>query len=222
MDFEFCQIPKQTYLKGVWMTTSNYLSYTIGYSQTHERWERSEDGFDGNGESLVQKKHFKSVWSEGICTISIQFGHNRGEQSVVRYESVGNTPYKSYISWKQSETEPRESCLERYIIFSCKPAFPPYLLQTSLALLSRVIRAFLYLFYLSWSRRWWVWLCCVAVGGCNGLLIVGGGGWGGERAGDGDNRFCETVYMGQTFGDMGQGIWHFRWTKECFSNYYFS
>lgn len=43
------------------MTTSSYFSCIIGYSQTLERWERSEDGFDGNGESLVQKKHFKSV-----------------------------------------------------------------------------------------------------------------------------------------------------------------
>lgn len=36
--------------------TSKFISYIIGYCQ--ERWQRGEDGFDGDGESLLQEKHF--------------------------------------------------------------------------------------------------------------------------------------------------------------------
>lgn len=65
-------------------------------------------------------------------------------------------------------------------------------------------------------------LICFAVCGCDGLLVVGRGRRGKEGAGDGDHRLHEAVYMGQAFGDMGEGFRHSRWTKECFSNYYLS
>ncbi|KAE8719283.1 Forms aploid and binucleate cells 1c, putative isoform 4 [Hibiscus syriacus] len=44
------------------------------------------------------------------------------------------------------------------------------------------------------------------------------GGRGAQRAGFRNYRFHATIYMGQAFGDMGQGIRDTRWPEECIPN----